>query len=595
MSSSSSSSDDDVDTSTPPPPPRDKLIIGNMTAERRRRQRQADAAASVAAAFAYEAQPLQAVMSDQTREQLLFEVENQEPNSYSDDEPLMEPDPAPEVANGKSIKPKISVATIPEFSEVAAATPAHLLGVLVRLVAPSKSEYSNELKRLATDVVVVLDIGWCEDESMLDFIKGALLIIIDNMSSRDRLSIVSPCPEPRRLTHLRTMDEYGKESLRKIVSSLFFLAEVGDVLDILVKGVRVIDERHFENPATSIILLSNRKSLIEPENPKKKAKETASRFYKLPESIAPRTRGINEFKTIPVHTFGIGPCHDAQVLSLLSSSSLGTYSFVESYEYLPDAVASCIGGILSVVVRDIHLSFALTHGKIIWTETGQYSRAISEMGSLCDVIIGAMYANEVKEFRFEISLPRLKLKGQSSDKMSSTLRVTLLYCDCIGESHEDSSTKEILRPINPSPEGCTPSKAVTENKIYRSGAFAISNAKRKADLNKFDKARQILISCMVDMSASLRSGDPRTLWIYGEITEIAKWFGSRDLYEKFGNAYATSFLCSNAYQRGTTRGRYVPGDDEGLDFQAYTTPDMVDLVNEVRSERHRNGGKPGKN
>lgn len=43
--------------------------------------------------------------------------------------------------------------------------------------------------------------------------------------------------------------------------------------------------------------------------------------------------------------------HDPMTMQAISDASGGTFSFIESYEMVEDAFASCIGGLLSVVTQ----------------------------------------------------------------------------------------------------------------------------------------------------------------------------------------------------------------------------------------------------
>ncbi|XP_051150319.1 E3 ubiquitin-protein ligase WAV3-like [Andrographis paniculata] len=530
------------------------------------------------------------ITPDQSQtDNLVVELGNQDSGgSFSDDEPLPEPDLGPASQPEATQQEKFHVTAIPEYPEVSRTQPHPTIAVLVTLTAPSMSQFPNSLKRLPLDLVVVLDISKSEDESRLEHMKNALLFIVESMTSWDRLSIVS---EATRLTPLRRMHQPGKETAKTAIRALFSIEASTGIQETLLKGARVLDERRFTNPTASIILLSDRGAghSTEPESTTKTKSQTAILLNLLPESIYPDTRWTSDLDSFPVHSFGIGPCHDPSVLHAVSSASLGTYSYVKSYDILQDAVACCIAGLTSVTVQNVHITLAqmVDVVKIRSIESGLHASRVSQAGDTGEIIIGEMYAEEVKEFRVEISLPRLTILGKRGATKRTRMGIMWSYSDAVWEVHEKCLSFEVQRPIDVSPEGSTQCEEILQNKARLFGAESIRKVRLMADHpGELYNARNFLLEKLAEMSQKIESGHGPSVWIYGEMCEVAKLLGSLQLYERFGQAYALSNVSSHDNQRATTRGCNVPGV-VAISYPAYATPHMVRSVNSSRSQRHK--------
>ncbi|KAI3470542.1 hypothetical protein Pfo_027205 [Paulownia fortunei] len=133
-----------------------------------------------------------------------------------------------------------------------------------------------------------------------------------------------------------------------------------------------------------------------------------SYIHQLPASICPRNRGTwdeGQQQTFPVHAFGFGSDHNPLAMHAISDASGGTFSFIESYEVVQDAFASCIGGLLSVATQDLCLMVrAAKHGvEIKSIPSGRYDGSISNGGFQGMLNVGNLYPDEEKEFLINLS------------------------------------------------------------------------------------------------------------------------------------------------------------------------------------------------
>ncbi|KAJ8544678.1 hypothetical protein K7X08_017261 [Anisodus acutangulus] len=156
--------------------------------------------------------------------------------------------------------------------------------------------------------------------------------------------------------------------------------------------VRVLEERREKNPVASIILLSDGRDIYNGDNRNQRNKNRNRRssnptlvpeyLILLPSSICPCNRQVAEAEdlstTFLVHTFGFGSDHDSSAMHAISDASGRTFSFIESFVTVQDAFAVCIGGLLSVVAQELHLScIAASPGvNIVSIPSGRYGKSI---------------------------------------------------------------------------------------------------------------------------------------------------------------------------------------------------------------------------
>ncbi|XP_073124622.1 E3 ubiquitin-protein ligase WAV3-like isoform X2 [Henckelia pumila] len=531
-------------------------------------------------------------------------ISEREPILFSDDEPL----PSVTVDAASSASPadlqNVSVKAIPERPAIASSESVPEFAVLVGIRAPSLSEHIHQFHRAPIDLVTVLDVSGSMHGSKLALLKRAVDFVIDNLGPSDRLSIVSFSTRARRILPLRRMTEQGRENAKRSVNSLSASGST-NIVEALKKGVQVLEERRHQNPVSSIIFLSDGRdtcyhgtrfqTFSSPRQP-------PQYLHLLPVSICPENRGTEDHsqrQTFPVHAFGFGTDHDPLTMHAISDASGGTFSFLESYEMVQDAFASCIGGLLSVVIQELCLMVrSASHGvEIKSISSGRYASEISNEGSQGLINVGDLYADEEKEFLINLAVPVYRSIEDEEDDSNTTslLDVTCSYRAIMSNDmiQIDGDLVTIRRPKSPSPLEMTISLEVDRQRNRLSAAQGITEAQQMAETGNLMGARALLSNRRSTLltSASGQAGDGLCLWLESEMKEMDGRMASMQLYERAGRAYALSNMSSHAYQRATTRGSSVPGAVESGNFSfgasgaahhgsfnAYATPNMANMV-----------------
>ncbi|SCV68743.1 BQ2448_864 [Microbotryum intermedium] len=113
-----------------------------------------------------------------------------------------------------------------------------------------------------------------------------------------------------------------------------------------------------------------------------------------------------EATAVPIHTIGWGRSHDPSSLWLLSNHTGGSYTFVKDFYDLREAVAGCVGGIMSIAATKVrlHISVPETRWLRIRKASGAPNAIVSSSGTDVDVDIGDLRFSERKELLIEIEM-----------------------------------------------------------------------------------------------------------------------------------------------------------------------------------------------
>ena len=505
-----------------------------------------------------------------------------EPDHFSDDELV------PDVSQGQpsSSRPHaITVKTLPEYPAVSASESFSKFGVLVRVLAPP---LDNTLPhhRAPIDIVNVLDVSGSMAGKLI-LLKRAVNFIIQNLGPSDRLSIVTFSSSARRILPLRTMSGSGREDAISVVNSLSATGGTNIVAG-LRKGVRVLEERRQHNSVASIILLS--------DGCDTQSHSTHNRleYLKLlPTLIFPSNNASGEESrqpTFPIHTFGFGLDHDSAAMHAISDVSGGTFSFIESIDILQDAFARCIGGLTSIVARDVQLKVrsASPGVQILSTPSGRHKNKIFDQGHQATIDIGDLYAEEEKEFLVFLSIPVFPaVEGEEMLENMPLVDVSGFQKDSVSTDtvEVEGERVEIRRPQFLSSTDWVPCLEVDRQRNRLLVTETIAKTQRMAEMGDLKGAQALLAEQLSTLlsTASAQAGDDLCNQLEAELKETRKRMETRELYERSGRAYVLSGMSSHSWQRAATRGPSMPissggNSDMRRTTTSYETPSMTTMV-----------------
>ncbi|KAM7526890.1 hypothetical protein LguiA_016792 [Lonicera macranthoides] len=476
----------------------------------------------------------------------------------------------------------ITIKTYPEVPAVPRFKAFDDFTVLVHLNAPvaisghnpirNQAHLSNvsQTPRAPVDLVTVLDISGSMAGTKLALLKRAMGFVIQNLGPNDRLAVIAFSSTARRLFPLRRMSDAGRQQALQAVNSL--VANGGtNIAEGLRKGGKVMEDRKEKNPVASIILLSDGQDTYTTVSGTGGSQHQPNYQLLLPLSI--HGNDGSGFK-IPVHAFGFGMDHDASSMHSISEISGGTFSFIETESVIQDAFAQCIGGLLSVVVKDLQVVVESVHPRVrlISLKSGSYSNRVVSDGRTGYIGVGDLYAEEERGFLVLVNVP-----AELSANETPLLKVKCVYNDPVAKETVTLESEEvgINRPEIGGQEVVCIEVDRQRNRVQ--AAEAMVQARTAAEKGELSRAVSILENCRKALSESVsgRSNDRLCVALDAELKEMQERMASRHVYEASGRAYILSGLSSHSWQRATARGDSTDGSSL---VQSYQTPSMVEML-----------------
>lgn len=433
----------------------------------------------------------------------------------------------------------------------------------------AKSPQISQLPRAPVDLVTVLDISGSMSGTKLALLKRAMGFVIQNLGPNDRLAVIAFSSSARRLFPLCRMSETGRYKALQAVNSL--VASGGtNIGDGLRKGAKIMEERREKNSVASIILLSDGQDTYS-------INDSGGNWNQpnygslLPFSIHPEES--SGFK-IPVHTFGFGTDHDASSMHSISEISGGTFSFIETVGAIQDAFAQCIGGLLSVVAKNLQVKIECIHPTVYLEsiKAGSYPNGVSSNHQTGSIDAGDLYADEERNFLVSVNIP-----AETSSNKTSLLKISCRYNDPFNKETVTLEDHEVRIERTKTARQGTFSIEVDRQRNRIRAADAIAQARTAAERGDLTGAISTLDNCrkLLSETMSAKSQDSLCVALDAELKEMQERMASRRLYEESGRAYILSGLSSHSWQRATARG----DSTDGLSHtQAYQTPSMVEMV-----------------
>lgn len=183
---------------------------------------------------------------------------------------------------------------------------------------------------------------------------------------------------------------------------------------------------------------------------------------------------------LTLHTFGIGSGHDARLLQAMSESQAGQYYDIASAADIPETYGDVLGGLLSVVAKDVQLSIMPASGSGLQLTAlqcgGKVTQPATTDGGAHQVAYGDVFAEESKDAMLMLKLPSaMHATGTAAGPAEVLLTVTLSYTNCnSGGAVNAEQAVHVLRGVRPqNAEAC-------EEVLVTAARYATADALRAA-------------------------------------------------------------------------------------------------------------------
>lgn len=111
-------------------------------------------------------------------------------------------------------------------------------------------------------------------------------------------------------------------------------------------------------------------------------------------------------KTGSIYTFGYGNYHNAALLRAVADTCRGMYYFVQNNAAIKAAFGECLGGLLSVVARDVVLHVHPVKGVSVKKVMTKFPSTVASDGHY-EISVGELYADERRNIPILLGIPKL--------------------------------------------------------------------------------------------------------------------------------------------------------------------------------------------
>ena len=353
-----------------------------------------------------------------------------------------------------------------------------------------KTQDNPESTRAPLDLVCLIDVSGSMDGEKIKLVRNTLSSLLGLLGEEDRLSIVKFEDKTKRLTPLLRVTADNKP---KFENALRFLVTGGgtNIAAGVDKAFRVLNERKYRNPVSSIFLLSD-----------------GLDSYAL--------RGINKTlkKTEPkdsftIHTFGYGKDHDPKLMSSIAKLKDGNFYFIEKLKTVDECFVDAIGGLISVIGKDTTITIQTVKSDVFPNVEIKKAFGGTDLWKVVDSAyntgITQLPSGKSKNYILELSIPKCDklLSDQQKEVVIAKALVTIKLA-----KNDEIWKKEIELKVNlvNEDEELPPQTADKDllNNYYRvRSAELMDEARKLAEGGKYEEGRKLLQNFTEELSKSV--------------------------------------------------------------------------------------------
>lgn len=196
---------------------------------------------------------------------------------------------------------------------------------------------------------------------------------------------------------------------------------------------------------------------------------------------------------VRVHTFGFGSDHSEEMLSSLAEAGCGSYYYIEKEENIAVAFADALGGLMSVAMQNISLTFEPADGVSIDAVHTPFATSNSA-GNGRSLRIGDLLSEEAKDTLMDVRLPALshlapdesvdfkvgELHASYLDVTSASMKA--LKIDCLVKRSRDVAVVE-------------PTRSVSVQRARLDMVKVFEESRAQADRGDYTASRRTLDAC----------------------------------------------------------------------------------------------------
>ena len=374
--------------------------------------------------------------------------------------------------------------------------------------------------RVPLDLVCVLDTSSSMAGEKIALLIDSLNYLVDMLDENDRISIVKFHMTAERLTPLTAASKLRKPNIKHVIKSLR-AAGGTDITSGMKIALKVLNERKYRNPVSSIFLLSDGLDHM-----------ATSGVRSLLDTIKPADN-------FTIHSFGYGSDHDPNLMSTIAKYRDGNFYFIQKLDTADECFVDALGGLISVVGQDASIAIRPVNSEIfpnvqikkafggtdLWkVSNGKHSTNISQLAS-----------ERSKNYVLELLIPKV------NKRLADHQRVVTIAKALVTVKIPNSTvfwTKECELKINLVDEeeelpNQAPDKEVLNHYYRVRSAEIMVEARKLGNEAKYKEGRNVLRNFYEELSKSAVRKEPMVVGLLKDIATAASEMQPQ-LYETIG-------------------------------------------------------------
>lgn len=380
-------------------------------------------------------------------------------------------------------------------------------------------------------LVAVIDRSGSMGGSKLEMTKKTLKFLIEELTSKDQLSIVAYDTNVDTLLEPTYMTEEGKATGTKIANSLRSLS-MTNLAGGLQTGLLKVPAELDATPAVFIMTDGLANVGI----------SSATGIVSMMNEVQSR----DAVGRCPVHTFGYGSDHDATFLRTIAEAAEGMYYFIENDDQILDAFADCVAGLLTTRYQTMLLEVEAKEASINKIMTKRKIEEIKK-GTHYRVSVGDLQAGEDRDVLISFDVGALAGKPAGTAVLAS---VSLSYFD-VKEEKMGSKTASVTvtRADHLSKELSEKDAHVEAQKLRVQVSDVIREAVELGDKGDVTAGREKLLGFVDTLNKSPIAKESFCQVWMKDVTTHAENMKTQECYQRKGNKMMNNAVHCYSAQR----------------------------------------------
>ncbi|CAK67432.1 unnamed protein product (macronuclear) [Paramecium tetraurelia] len=445
------------------------------------------------------------------------------------------------------------------------------LPAMVSIITKDIEQYvkNNSSIEAGIDLLCVIDKSGSMEGKKIASVQQSLVQLLDFLSEKDRLCLITFDGSAQRLTPLKTLTQDNKNYFKKAIYSIRASGQTN-----IAKGTEIafnqIQQRKMKNQVTSIFLLSDGQD--------QGAAEYIQRQKDVVEDI------------VTIHSFGYGSDHDAALMSKICKVGQGSFYYIEDVKLLDEFFADALGRLSSALAEKVQIDikcapFIPFQDIKIQKTYGDMWKQI-EQERLYQIKIPQIASDSRKDYVFEIALPPYSEQILDEQRVPQVVQVFLQFSNTFSKQVYQKVSFLQLKLYNEDEQiGQNDANAdVTREFLRVQATEAIDLARMKCEQSKNEEAELLL----EQMKQNILTDEKFAKVSAQAINDIdqAKNASKRKNYVNFGMKQMYQMSVNNYQQEGLNAQFDLQGKQmQQLDQGKFQNKKQLKMVQEVQKRK----------